>query len=179
MRFKDIWKYIEDTPNNINPAILKQLIVEYGETVSNPLSNYTIDLDISDEVDLLGKTISDLQSNVTYDDGDFKGELKYVTNYTGFSGNPEEQQGYYIAFHVAYEGADSIKVNGSTLDEDGIIILRFKNDTNKNSKAIIEITKDSDSFKDTVMLNKLVLEDKLKKPDVAISPLNPNGTIQL
>ncbi len=170
MRFKDIWKYIEETPNNVNPVILKQLIVEYGETVSNPLSNYTIDLDISDEVDLLGKKISDLQSNVTYDDGDFKGNLKYVTNYTGFSGNPEEQQGYYIAFHVAYEGADSIKVNGSTLDEDGIIILRFKNDTNKNSKAIIEITKDSDSFKDTVMLNKLVLEDK----SAEIAPLDPN-----
>lgn len=160
MRFREIWDYIKETPNNTNPAILKQMVEEYGQTVSNPLSQYTIDLDISDEVDLLGKKISDLQSGVTYNDGEFKGELKYVTGYTGFSGDPEEQEGYYIAFHVAYEGADSIKVNGSTLDEDGIIILRFKNGNNKNSKAIIEITKDSDSFKDTVMLNKLVLNDK-------------------
>lgn len=160
MRFREIWDYIKETPNNTNPAILKQMVEEYGQTVSNPLSQYTIDLDISDEVDLLGKKISDLQSGVTYNDGEFKGELKYVTDYTGFSGDPEEQEGYYIAFHVAYEGADSIKVNGSTLDEDGIIILRFKNGNNKNSKAIIEITKDSDSFKDTVMLNKLVLNDK-------------------
>ena len=160
MRFREIWDYIKETPNNTNPAILKQMVEEYGQTVSNPLSQYTIDLDISDEVDLLGKKISDLQSGVTYNDGEFKGELKYVTDYTGFSGDPEEQEGYYIAFHVAYEGADSIKVNGSTLDEDGIIILRFKNGNNKNSKAIIEITKDSDSFKDTVILNKLVLNDR-------------------
>lgn len=160
MRFREIWDYIKETPNNTNPAILKQMVEEYGQTVSNPLSQYTIDADISDEVDLLGKKISDLQSGVTYNDGEFKGELKYVTDYTGFSGDPEEQEGYYIAFHVAYEGADSIKVNGSVLDEDGIIILRFKNGNNKNSKAIIEITKDSNSFKDTIMLNKLVLNDK-------------------
>lgn len=181
MRFKQIWDYIKETPNNTNPAILKQMVEEYGQTVSNPLSNYTIDLDISDEVDLLGKKISDLQSGVTYNDGEFKGELKYVTGYTGFSGNPEEQEGYYIAFHVAYEGADSIKVNGSTLDEDGIIILRFKNGNNKNSKANIEIIKDSNSFKDTVMLNKLILDPKIIEKvktthlddPIEVPPVNP------
>lgn len=160
MRFKDIWNYIKETPNNTNPAILKQMIVEYGETVSNPLSNYAIVLNITNKIDLFGKKISDLQRGVRYNDGEFKGELNYVTNYTGFSGKPEEQEGYYIAFRVVYQGADSIKVNGSTLDEDGIIVLRFKNDDNKNSKAIIEITKDSVSFKDTVMLNKLILNPK-------------------
>ncbi|MBR3236844.1 MAG: hypothetical protein IKF99_08375 [Oscillospiraceae bacterium] len=61
------------------------------------------------------------------------GTLHYVTGYTGFSGDPEEQEGNYLALHFEAEGATSISVHaiGSerapvTLDEDGILILRVR-----------------------------------------------------
>ena len=153
MRFREIQEYVENTPNNMNPVILKQFINEYVNFVNNPLSEYTIDANISDSVDLFGKVASDLQKNVNIIDGKFYGDLNYVTNYTGFSGDPAEQQGYYVVFHVAYEGADYIKVNGVTLDVDGIHILLIKN--MKNPKATIEIKKNDNILKDTIDLSGL------------------------
>lgn len=66
---------------------------------------------------------------------DIAGTLKYVTDYTGFSGDPAEQQGNYLVLHIDtdVEGA-TIEVeliggaHGSvTLDSDRTIILRIKN----------------------------------------------------
>lgn len=66
---------------------------------------------------------------------DIAGTLKYVTGYTGFSGDPAEQQGNYLVLHIDtdVEGA-TIEVeliggtHGSvTLDSDRTIILRIKN----------------------------------------------------
>ena len=64
--------------------------------------------------------------------------MKYVTDYTGFSGDPELQSGNYIALKCVCEDADSIVaelVGGDygpvTLDEDGIIIFRVKNTSQK------------------------------------------------
>ena len=68
------------------------------------------------------------------------GTLKYVTGYTGFSGNPAEQQGNYLVLKC-----DAGEVSGATitceiiggdhgpvtLDADGIIILRIKNTRQK------------------------------------------------
>lgn len=68
------------------------------------------------------------------------GTLKYVTGYTGFSGDPALQEGNYIALKC-----DTGSVSGSTivveliggdygpvtLDSDGIIILRIKNTRQK------------------------------------------------
>lgn len=144
MRFIDIWKYIEETPNNINPTILKQMIVEYG----NFFPQYTVDADIDEEVDLLGKSVVDLQTDVTIVNGIFSGILKKVTDYTGFSDDPAEQEGYYLVFHIAYDDADTIKVNGVTLDEDGIMIKRLKGDKSDETKISVEIIRDEISFKD-------------------------------
>ena len=61
------------------------------------------------------------------------GTLHYVTGYTGFSGDTEEQEGNYLAVHFEDESASSIsvKVIGSekdpvTLDEDGILVVRIR-----------------------------------------------------
>ena len=59
------------------------------------------------------------------------GHLKYVTDYTEFSGNPEEQHGNYLALKVGNIPADAVvtyqKVGGSaepvTLDSDRNIVL--------------------------------------------------------
>lgn len=155
MRFRNIMEYVNKTPGNTNPVILKQIVNEYVETQNNELSAYTIDADIADSVDLLGKVASDLQEGVFIDDGKVFGTLKYVTEYTGFSGLPEEQEGYYLVLHFECEGADSIKVNGVTLDEDGIHILIIKK---KGGKFFVEITKDENTFSEYIDISGLKYE---------------------
>ena len=155
MRFRNIMEYIQETPGNTNPVILKQMVDEYVATQGNPLAAYTIDADIEDSVDLLGKKASDLQKGVFIVDGKVFGTLKYVTEYTGFSRLPEEQEGYYLALHYECEGADSIKVNGVTLDSDGIHILIIKK---KGGKVMVEVSKDEDTFSEYIDISALKYE---------------------
>ena len=155
MRFRNIMEYVQDTPGNTNPAILKQMVDEYVAAQNNELAAYTIDADIEDSVDLLGKKVSDLQKGVFIVDGKVFGTLKYVTGYTGFSGRADEQEGYYLVLHYACEDADSIKVNGVTLDEDGLHILIMKK---KGGNIKVEVIKDSDSYVDYVNVDALKYE---------------------
>ena len=155
MRFRNIMEYIKETPGNTNPVILKQMINEYVETQGNELAAYTVDADIADSVDLFGKKASDLQKGVFIDDGKVYGTLKYVTNYTGFSGSPDEQQGHYLVLHFECESADSIKVNGVTLDSDGIHILIIKK---KGGKIKVEVAKDEETFSEYIDISALKYE---------------------
>ena len=155
MRFRNIMEYVQETPGNTNPAILKQMVDEYVAAQNNELAAYTIDADIEDSVDLLGKKVSDLQKGVFIVDGKVFGTLKYVTGYTGFSGRADEQEGYYLVLHYACEDADSIKVNGVTLDEDGLHILIMKK---KGGNIKVEVIKDSDSYVDYVNVDALKYE---------------------
>ena len=161
MRIRNICEYVLSTPENTNINVLKQMIAQYGESVQNDLSSYTLDVNIDANTDLLGKKIGDLQKDVFIDDGKFYGKLYYVTNYTGFSGDPSEQNGYYICFHVACDGADYIKVNGVTLDEDGIHIILLRN-INKENKATIEIKKSSNIYTDEISFGGLEFIGKKK-----------------
>lgn len=106
---------------------------------------------LSGSVDLLGKTADDLQTGVEVGNGAITGTLKYVTGYTGFSGDVEEQSGNYLALKVtAVEGATITVelINGTvghpvTLDEDGMIVIRI---TNKSTQSVqVVATKDSKS----------------------------------
>lgn len=155
MRFRNIMEYIQETPGNTNSVILKQMVDEYVATQNNQLAVYTIDADIADSVDLLGKKASDLQEGVFIVDGKVFGTLKYVTGYTGFSGRADEQEGYYLALHFEYEGADSIKVNGVTLDSDGIHILIIKR---KGGKVKVEVNKDENTFSEYIDISALEYE---------------------
>lgn len=96
----------------------------------------SVDADIAAGTDLLGKSVSDLQSGISVGDNAITGTLKYVTGYTGFSGDTAEQKGNYIALHASSSGADSITleliggVSGRgevTLDGDGLMIIRISN----------------------------------------------------
>ena len=155
MRFRNIMEYVQETPGNTNPVILKQMVDEYVATQNNELAAYTIDADIADSVDLLGKKASDLQEGVFIVDGKVFGTLKYVTGYTGFSGRADEQEGYYLALHYACEDADSIKVNGVTLDEDGLHILIIKK---MGGKVKVEVSKDEDTYSEYIDISALKYE---------------------
>lgn len=82
-----------------------------------------------DSIDLFGKVASDLQDNVEIGENAITGELLYVDDYTGFSGNVELQSGNYIALHFETDVEDATitvtVTNPSVLDEDGIIICRI------------------------------------------------------
>lgn len=102
---------------------------EMGELI-NPLMALTVDVDVSSETDLLGKTIDDLQENVHIYRESIEGTLFYVDDYTGFSGDPEEQVGHYIVLHATVPGETGYTITSlsptgktATLDSDGILIL--------------------------------------------------------
>ena len=100
----------------------------------------TVGTDVPSTLDLLGKSITDLQEDIVVGDDAITGTLKKVTGYTGFSGDPAEQSGNYLVLHCAIPGASnaaiSVEVVGGThgpitLDEDGIIICRIAATTQK------------------------------------------------
>ena len=100
-----------------------------------PFLSLTLTADIAAGVDLLGKSVTDLQTGIEIsDDHKITGTLKKVTGWTAFSGDPAEQSGNYIAVKAtAEEGATiTAQVIGGdhgavTLDEDGILVARIKN----------------------------------------------------
>lgn len=86
--------------------------------------------------------MTNLQSDVTVGAVGIYGSLKYVTGYTGFSGDTNLQSGHFLALHceAGSETADRITVgliNGDypavELDEDGIVILRIRD---KDAQAV-------------------------------------------
>lgn len=88
--------------------------------------------DIDDETSLLGKYVTDLQEDVEIAGGVITGTLHYVTGYTGFSGDPAEQEGNYLAVVCEASEGDTITaelIGGQhgpvTLDPDGILIARI------------------------------------------------------
>lgn len=94
---------------------------------------------IPDGVSLLGKELTDLQSGVSIGQDAITGTLKYVTGYTGFSGDPAEQEGHYLVLHIDTDAeADSIVaelIGGDhgpvELDSDRTLITRIKNKQQK------------------------------------------------
>ena len=151
MRFREVWEYIQKTPGNTNKTILKQMVDAYA--AGAPV--VSVDADIADSVDLFGKKASDLQEGIFIDDGKVYGTIKYVKDYTGFSSNPKEQQGYYVALHYENDDVDSIKVNGVTLDPDGLHILILKK---FGGKVKVELIKDNEVAVDYIDLSGLKFE---------------------
>lgn len=111
-----------------------------------------VDVAIASDFDLLGKVVGDLQKDVVVSAGNILGTLHYIDDYTGFSGDPEEQVGHFLAFKVDFdEDYDSLTVETTaqgeqTLDSDKTMILRivrkapftvraYKNDTCVSSKT--------------------------------------------
>lgn len=84
--------------------------------------------------------MTDLQSDASVGISGIAATLKYVTGYTGFSGDPAEQSGNYLVLKC-----DTGEIAGTTivleliggdhgpvtLDADGICVLRIKNRSQK------------------------------------------------
>ena len=91
-----------------------------------------VDFGIAADFDLLGKVVADLQKDMGVSANNIIGTLKYVTGYTGFSGDPEEQEGNYLAFKVGYAGTYTrltVQFDGKaeqTMDSDRTHVQLFK-----------------------------------------------------
>ncbi len=112
-----------------------------------------------------GKAVSDLQENVLVHDEWISGTLKYVTGYTGFSGEESEQSGYYLALDVtATDGATTTMqfVNARTtigpvnIDEDMYAVLRISDP--RKQYIIVTTTKAGETVSRTIKLGSLKLE---------------------
>ena len=119
--------------------------------------------DIPAATDLLGLSVTDLQSNIEVGASAIGGTLKYVEGYTGFSGDEAEQSGNYIALHAtAVDGATiTYEVVGglhgeTTLDEDGIVICRLASNT---TPIRFKATKSGKTETQTFSLQALALEE--------------------
>ena len=104
-----------------------------------------------------GKEVDDLQSNIEINEGSRQivGTLRYVTGYTGYSGNPDLQSGNYLALDFAATPVDStitVEVIGGDSEgnpvtvDDGYVVFRIKDRKQKikvvstNGDNVIERT---------------------------------------
>ena len=132
----------------------------------NPLTGLDVDVQIDASTDLLGKVVADLQKDIVIDDLSVSGSSKYVTGYTGFSSKTEEQSGHYIALRFSVPdmtiGTDvTITATGSespaTLDSDGILIYRIKDDRSNMTITVVASKDGYTSITKKVDLSKVVL----------------------
>lgn len=118
----------------------------------------------SADATLLGKKVSDLQSNVVVGENSISGSLKHVTGYTGFSSKTSEQEGHYLALKFDVAPADAVTtvelVGGTkgpvTLDADKNIVLPIKSNATQSIKVVS--TKNGSSVTKTYTLTGLTLE---------------------
>lgn len=118
----------------------------------------------SADATLLGKKVSDLQSNIVIGENAISGSLKHVTGYTGFSSKSSEQEGHYLALKFDVTPSDAVTtvelVGGTkgpvTLDADMNIVLLIKSNTTQSIK--VTSSKDGASVTKTYTLTGLTLE---------------------
>ena len=109
----------------------------------------SVSADIPASTDLLGKIVTDLQENIAIGSDSISGTLKYVTGYTGFSGDVSEQSGNYLALkcdgipdadEVTFELVGGTVGHPVVLDSDRLIVVRI---TNTESQYIVFTAKKS------------------------------------
>lgn len=123
----------------------------------------SVDSDVPASTDLFGKSVTDLQENVTIGSNAITGTLKHVTDYTGFSSDTELQSGNYLVLHCEAENADKITVElvgGTkgpvTLDDDGIIVIRITDPATQTVKVVC--TNEHKKYTKVYTLSGLTLE---------------------
>ena len=141
----------------------------------------SVDADISGETDLLGKSITDLQEDITVSDDAITGTLKFATGYTGFSGDENLQSGNYIVLHAeADQGAViSAEVIGGhfgpvTLDTDGILIARIE--STSQSIRFVGMKAGKITAVKTLSLSDVTLTPETPTVDLAEADTNDDGT---
>lgn len=140
------------------------LTVPYSAIVIESSESMYLDVDPIDGSETqYGKTVSDLQSGIVINEDSIAGTLKYVTGYTGFSGDPEEQKGNFLAlqFDAPSGATTTVEVLGGkhegspvTLDSDMTAVFQI---ANKSQKIRVVSTNDGMEITKTYSLRLLKL----------------------
>ena len=129
---------------------------------------------------MLGKEVSDIQSDVTITNSGFSGAnsvvngtLAYVTGWTDFSpGTPELQEGNYLVLRVDTDDEDdeiTVELTGGItghpveLDSDRNIVLRITDPATQLVKVVVNHINEDQSIsteRTTLSLKGLVLESE-------------------
>ena len=116
------------------------LVLPYSAVVYEFVYNLTLDVQAKDSTAvLLGKQVSELQENVFVNDNSVQGILNYVTGYTQFSGDPELQEGHYLA--LQFEASDGATVTIQTIggvDDTRVVTL----DSDMDAVLYVKSTKE-------------------------------------
>ena len=154
------------TGGGVNEVVNMTITIAPSTPISMDEDNLiTLTVAASTSEDLLGKTAAELQENIVVGASAISGTLKYVDDYTGFSGDPAEQVGHYLALYITADAVGSVitveLINGNvghpvTLDADGQIVMRISNVTSQSVRVIAR--KDDDIAVKTYSLASLVLE---------------------
>lgn len=112
------------------------------------------------EAERYGKAVNDLQSNVSVVNGAVTGTLAYVTGYTGFSDDPDLQEGNYLALAFTGGNYDSLTAalgDGDPVDiSDGFAVIRI---ADKTESLVVTGTNDGGTESMTLDLSGLTLEE--------------------
>ena len=110
-------------------------------TPVNPITPLTVSPEDSSKT-VLGKAVSDLQTNVTITNGVISGTLPYIEDFTGFSSDPELQSGNYLVLSIAdiYAAATSVK-GGIVPSSIGADLVEMINDPDRN--IVLRVTSTS------------------------------------
>lgn len=111
-----------------------------------------------------GKEVDDLQSNVEVNSNAIVGTLRYVTGYTGFSGDPALQSGNFLALDLSATPVDAVikaeviggdsEGNPVTVD-DGVLVIRV---TDRKQKLHLTVTSDANIIDKTYNFGSLKLK---------------------
>lgn len=129
---------------------------------NDPSLDVAVDSNISADTDLLGKSVTDLQSSISIRNSAITGTSLYVDDYTS-AGFDMSISHNFLALHIgAQEGATiQVELIGGdseghpiTLDADGLIVLQIRN---KSQKVKVTATKGTDVETKTFDLTGLTL----------------------
>lgn len=115
-----------------------------------------------------GLTAEDLQDGIEVSGNAISGTLKYIEGFTGFSGDPAEQSGNFLALSLTSDDAEKIEtkiINGdhdiyADCTDDRFCVYRIKDPSNQ--KIEVKLTKSEHTESRIYNLNGLIL----KKPTV-------------
>lgn len=129
---------------------------------NDPSLDVAVDSNISAETDLLGKSVTDLQSNISIRNSAITGTSLYVDDYTS-GGFDMSKSHNFLALHIEAQDGATIQVeliggdsegHPVTLDPDGLIVLQIRN---KSQKVKVTATKNTDVETKTFDLTGLTL----------------------